>query len=444
MFSKFKYLSGSLAAGSSRVIQIMTTLALIPFLVKSLGTQQFAIWMAAGSLMQALAFMDFGIGSALVNRIAGIKHDQLGQPERQSVTNAALLTCIIAGISVVIITVVHLSICALNPQQVSMDLGREEVLFLTSLSLALTLPFFLVFRLRLALSENIVNSVWDAIASLSIFGVIWILLHYSHPLITSVLALGWIPLLVLALNGLALFRRHPVLIPTLKLINRGEMKRLLRSGNSFFFLAIVSAASFSFDSVAALYLLDGTNAAEFIFAQRIAISIQNLLVLSLMPFWPHFHAAVEAGNHSRAFKVMGTAFGLALGCALPPALLILWYGGSISQIWTQGAITLSPAVCVGIATWFPCFAFAAVIGVLMNTPRLVKMQLQLRTACLVICTVGKVGLVQLWGPSGPFWGNIIGFNLTLIVPGIIILSRYFVASAERQDMVFTVVSTNEA
>ena len=423
-------LSGSLAAGSARVVQMATTFALIPFLVKSLGTQGFATYIAASSLVSAVMFLDFGIGSSLVNKIAGTG-GQLSQSERRSVTNAILVLSVIASVLALAIVTAYFGIYASNQHRVGVDFDREKALFLTCLSLALMPPLLLVPRLRLALSEVAIHSLWEMTASILIFVTIWTVIHRNQPLIPSVLSFCFIPYPILILNGLSLFRRHPVLIPAIRLIDLAEMKWLVRSGISFFLLAALSAACFSFDSVLAVYLLDGTSAAEFGLAQRLALGMQTLITLSLAPFWPRFHAALEEGDRSRAISVLQTAFGLAVCCALLVSTLILFFGEYAAKIWTRGTIALSPAVCAGLAAWLPIFALAAVMGALMNIPMLVKIQLRLMFACTITCVVGKIVFAHLWGPSGLFWGNIAGFSLAMIMPGAIILSRHLFVTKAR-------------
>ena len=243
-----------------------------------------------------------------------------------------------------------------------------------------------------------------------------------------------IPFLILILNGLSLFRRHPVLIPAVKLIDPDEMKRLVRSGISFFLLAALSTACFWFNSVLAVYLLDGASAAEFGLAQRLALGMQTLITLTLAPFWPQFHAAVEEGDRSRAVGVLRTAFGLAVCCSIPVSVLVLFLGGYATRIWTRGVIALSPAVCAGLAAWLPIFALAAVMGALMSIPMLVRLQLRLMFACAIACVAGKVALARLWGPSGLFWGNIAGFSLVIIVPGAVVLSRHLLLAGAFGDL----------
>ena len=185
---KFMHLSGSLAAGSARLVQMATTLALIPFLVKSLGAQEFATWVAASSLMSATTFLDFGIGSSLVNKIAGAGRSKLGRPERQSVTNAALVLSAAACALTLAIATAYFGIYAPNQHRIGADFDREKALFLTCLTLALMPPLSLVPRLRLALSEVAIHSLWDMAASILTFVAIWTAIHRSQPLIPSVLS----------------------------------------------------------------------------------------------------------------------------------------------------------------------------------------------------------------------------------------------------------------
>src|SRR4051794_23705031 len=58
------------AYGASRVVQLLGSLALVPVLLRSLGHEQFALWMAITSLFAATSFVDLGLGGVLVNRLS--------------------------------------------------------------------------------------------------------------------------------------------------------------------------------------------------------------------------------------------------------------------------------------------------------------------------------------------------------------------------------------
>jgi hypothetical protein len=199
---------------------------------------------------------------------------------------------------------------------------------------------------------------------------------------------------------------------------------MVRGGARFFVLNALLAASFSFDSVLAVHLLSADQAAEFGVVQRVAMGMQTLLTLSLIPFWPRFLTALQRGQKVVAIQTLKVAIFWAMSLSLPISILVLTCGSYVIGLWTGGVILISGAVAFAAAIWIPLSALAAVAGTLMNIPALIAVQIRLLFSSVIVCFAAKVLLSGWLGSAGLFWGNILGSTIIMVIPAFFIIYRF--------------------
>ncbi len=414
-------LFGAATALAARLIQMGSTLALVPILLSHLGSEQFAVWLAASSLMGAFAFIDLGIGSNLVNHIAVSKGASASA--RAYLSNAFVALTLFSVASATVVCLTFVSSETDNSFIHFRGAGTWGAFFVTCLTLCIVAPLSLIWKIRLGLNETAVQSLWDAFASLGTFCAIIVSLWFNAGIVAMVALSCAVPLLVHCLNGAQLFRRYPDLKPSLSLASAGKMAMVLKSGAPFLLVNAISAISFSFDSVLALHLLDAEQAARFGVAQKMAIAVQTLLTIGLTPFWPQFRAATADQNARSACGILISAFSLALLIAGSVSTVIVLFGDDVTRLWTSGAISLPNDLIVGVAIWIPVFAVNAVLTSLMSVPSLLPVQVKLASLSGVCCLVAKVALAGAWGGAGLFWGNSFGLCAFLILPAFFVIAR---------------------
>jgi glycosyltransferase involved in cell wall biosynthesis/O-antigen/teichoic acid export membrane protein len=414
-------LFGAATALAARLIQMGSTLALVPILLSRLGSEQFAVWLAASSLMGAFSFIDLGIGSYLVNHIAVSKG--ASSSVRTYVSNAFVALTLFSAASATVVCLTFFSSETDNGLIHFRGVGTWGAFFLTCLTLCIVSPLSLIWKIRLGLGETAIESLWAAFASLATFCAIIVSLQFNAGIVAVVASFCAVPLLVHCLNAAQLFRRHPDLKPSLSLASAGKLATVLRSGAPFLLVNAISAISFSFDSVLALHLLDAEQAARFGVAQKMAIAVQTLLTIGLTPFWPQFRAATAEQNARSASRILISALSLALLIAGSVSTMIVLFGEDVTRLWTRAAISLPNDLIVGVAVWIPVFAVSAVLTSLMSVPSLLPVQVKLASLSGICCFVGKVALANAWGGPGLFWGNSFGLCAFLILPAFFVIAR---------------------
>ncbi|WP_143109119.1 oligosaccharide flippase family protein [Bradyrhizobium sp. Rc3b] len=414
-------LFGAAAGLAARVIQMGSTLALVPILLSHLGSEQFAVWLAASSLMGAFSFIDLGIGSGLVNHIAVSKGAY--NTARTYLSNALVALTLFSVVSTTVVCLTFFSNRTGSSFVHVQGTGAWEAFFMTCLTLCIVSPLSLVWKTRLGLGETAIQSIWDAFASLATFCAIVVSLQFNAGIVAVVASFCAVPLVVHCLNGTLLLRRRPDLKPRLSLASAGKLATVLKSGAPFLLVNAINAISFSFDSVLALHLLDAEQAARFGVAQKMAIAVQTLLSIGLTPFWPQFRAATAEQNARGACGLLVSAFSLALLIAGSVSTVTLLFGDDVTRFWTRGRISLPNDLIIGVAIWIPVFAVNAVLTSLMSVPSLLPMQLKLASLSGISCFVAKVALAKTLGGVGLFWGNSFGLCAFFIVPASFVIAR---------------------
>jgi O-antigen/teichoic acid export membrane protein len=414
-------LFGAATALGARFIQMGTTLILVPILLNHLGPAQFAVWLAASSLMGAYSFIDLGIGSYLVNHISASR--EASATARIYISNAFLALTLFSAVSTILVCLAFFSSKA-NPSVLNFqESGTWEAFFLTCVALCAVAPLSLIWKIRLSLGETAIQSVWDAFASLALFCAILIGLWFNAGLIAAVASFCVVPLVVHFLNSIQLFRKYSDLRPSLTLTSARQVVAILKSGAPFLLVNAISSISFSFDSVLALHLLPTEQAAQFGIAQRVALAVQTLLTLAVTPFWPHFRVATAGYKARNASGILLSALALALLISLSVSIALVFFGDDLIRFWTRAAISLPHHLIISLAIWIPAFAVGAVLTSLLSIPSLLPVQMKLASLSGVCCFIAKIALAKIWGGPGLFWGNCFGLCVFLIVPGFFVLVR---------------------
>jgi len=405
------------ASLAARMIQLGSTLLIIPVLSNYLGAEHFAIWLAASALMDAFGFLDLGIGSHLVNQIAASR-DTAAQASAG--VSSAFTVLVLFSITA---TVVVSGAFLFGAFQFS-DADSSRAFFLSAITLCLLSPLSLVWRIRLGLAGMATQSLWDVMSALTTFCAILLCVWFQTGLLPAVAAFCVTPLVVNLLSARQLFRSHPDISPRFVLAGaRSEMLATLRAGAPFLLQNAVRITSFSFDAILAFNFLPARQAVEFSVLQKMANAVQTATAIAVNPFWPHFRTVTSEGNRRTAAAAIASTVSAALTLSLPVSLILYFFGDSLISLWTRGTIAAPPDLIFGLVVWIPVFGIGAAVTSLMSIPSLVKLQVKLGIVTGLACLAAKLFLGQLWGGVGFFYGNTLGLCALLIIPGFIAVSH---------------------
>jgi O-antigen/teichoic acid export membrane protein len=418
--ARLKPFTTSLIGACARVAQMAASLALVPLLINYLDPEQFAIWLAATSLMAFSRFLDLGMGSHLVNQIAS-NHSAQSQPQLGKHISSAFfgLSCI--GSLVAIMLLLTYSYLPwgrlLGYSSASGDQPLSSVLFPILLSLCATAPLSIIGKIRLGLRESHIHHLWEGATYASTFGAVSLGIFFHAKLDTLLIIYCSIPILILIFNYIALVAKHGSwLAPNIRVFDYSVLSDLLKNGRLFFLDGMFITLCFSVDSLIAFHLLEIHAAAEFGLGQKLALAAQHIISIMLVPFWPVYQNARSSGNIEAGRRAVLQAIALALVLALPASTIIMTSGGGLVSIWTNGAMMMSQDVSIALGAWVPVYALGTALNSVMYTPSVIGIQIKISAASGLATLIIKTTLAMWFGAAGIIWGNAIGYCFFALLP----------------------------
>ncbi|MGB6631701.1 MAG: oligosaccharide flippase family protein, partial [Terriglobales bacterium] len=278
-----------------RLIQVGSTLVVMPLLLRALGPAKFGIWGAAASLAWLSGLVDIGTGTALVTLVARSSAFDRAEKARRHIAGALSIGSGLAALMLVA------AFAASIHGEIQ---GRSGPYLIAALGLAVNLPLNSGNNVWMALQKGYVSSTWELVQTLlTTAGLVGaaLLTRDVRVYVTVVYAS-----LVLANSGslIHLFLRHPELRPRGLFMSWPAMREVAGQGILYFVLALTGSLCFMLDNVLALGLLGPEASASMTIALRICITAAGALVVMSQPLWPAFADAAEKADRRWILKAL--------------------------------------------------------------------------------------------------------------------------------------------
>ncbi len=379
-----------------RMVQVGSTLVVMPLLLHVLGPEKFGVWGAIASLSWLSGMVDLGTGTALVTLVARSSGIERFDQARRHIAGALGIGSGLAALALLAVAAVSL----LSGVQ-----GRLGPYLIAAVGLALNLPLSSGNNLWMALQEGYVSSSWELVQTLlGTGGLIWASWFTTDVRVyVAVIYLA----LVLANAGslIHLFVRHSELRPEGILVSWTAMREVAGQGVLYFILAVTGSLSYLLDNVLALSLLGPEASARMTIAIRICFSSVSALGVMAMPLWPAFAEAGERGDRKwiRKTFIRGTAF--LAGLALAGSSLLLIFGERLLRLWLHTNLGISEGVLWAISAWIIVMALFRVPGLLLNGLAILRYQIVIAAIFTSVALGLKFVLAPRFGVSGILWST---------------------------------------
>jgi O-antigen/teichoic acid export membrane protein len=145
-----------------RLVQVGSTLVLIPLLLRVLGPAKFGVWGAAASLAWLSGLVDIGTGTALVTLVARSSALDRADQARRHIAGAlgigsglAALMCLAAFVATILVVTIN-----------STAQGSAGPYLIAAIGLALNLPLNAGNNVWMALQKGYVSGFWELVQTL--------------------------------------------------------------------------------------------------------------------------------------------------------------------------------------------------------------------------------------------------------------------------------------
>jgi O-antigen/teichoic acid export membrane protein len=392
-----------------RLVQVGSTLVVMPLLLRVLGPAEFGIWGAAASLAWLSGLVDIGTGTALVTLVARSIAIESAERARRHVSGALSIG---SGLACLML------LAAFIASTIGGTNGKVGVYFIAAIGLAVNVPLNTGNNVWMALQKGYVSGSWELVQTLlTTTGlIVAALLTRDVRVFVAVVYLG----LVLANAGslVHLFWRHPELRPEGLSLSWREIREVASQGVLYFVLAFVGGLSFLLDNVLALSLLGAEASARMTIALRICITAVGALVVLSQPLWPAFADAAEKADRKWIRKALVRGSALLAGLTVAGSALLLVFGERLLRLWLRTDLGIGAGLLWAISAWVLAQALVRIPNLLLNGLAILRFQIAACSIGTAIAIGLKFALAPYFGVSGILWSTTLVAFL-LVIPAFI-------------------------
>jgi O-antigen/teichoic acid export membrane protein len=379
-----------------RVVQVGSTLIIVPLLLRVLGPAKFGVWGAVASLAWLSSLVDIGTGTALVTLIACSSALEGSDQARRQVGGALGIGFSLAGLTLVVVALIAMI------AGVGSSLG---IYLIAAVGLALNLPLNTGNNIWMALQKGYVSSSWELAQTLLTTGGL-IATSYFTTDVRAFIAVVYAGLVLANAGSLIhLLGSHEELRPGWKWVSWAAMREVAGHGIMYFILALTGGLSFLLDNVLALAWLGAEASARMTIAMRICVTAVGALVVMSQPLWPAFAEAGEHGDRRWIRRALLRGSGFLFGLTIVGSALLLVFGGTFLRWWLHTDLGIGQGLLFAIAAWVAAQALIRVPNLLLNGLSILRYQIAVSAIGTSLAFGLKFVLARYFGVSGILWGT---------------------------------------
>jgi len=415
-----------------RLVQVGSTLVLMPLLLRALGPAKFGVWGAVASLAWLSGLVDMGTGTALVTLVARSSAGERAEQARRHIAGALAIGSGLAGLILLAAFVASIFAGTINGMgtgtAIGIVRGSAGPYLIAAIGLAINLPLNSGNNVWMALQKGYVSSFWELMQTLlTTAGLVGATFFTRDPRVY--VALVYLGLIVANLGSLVhLFLCYPDLRPRGLWMSWGAMREVAGQGVLYFILALTGGLSFMLDNVLALALLGPEASARMTIVMRLCIAAVGALAVMSQPLWPAFADAAQRADRKWILKTLFQSSALLVGLTLAGSALLLIYGERLLHWWLRTNLGITSGLLWAIAAWVVSQAMFRVPNLLLNGLSILRFQIAIFSAATASALVLKFVLAPRFGVAGILWGTTIVIFLIAIPASLWRIGRWAATS----------------
>jgi O-antigen/teichoic acid export membrane protein len=392
-----------------RLVQVGSTLVVMPLLLRVLGPAKFGIWGAAASLAWLSGLVDIGTGTALVTLVARSSALDRAEQARRHIAGALSMGSGLAGLMLVAAFVASINGAAQ---------GRTAPYLIAVIGLAVNLPLNAGNNVWMALQKGYYSGFWELVQTLLTTAGLIAAAALTRDVRVFV-AVVYVGLVLANIGSLVhLFWWHPELRPEGLWFSWPVMREVAGHGVLYFILALTGGLSFLLDNVLALGLLGPEASARMTIALRICVTAIGGLAVMSQPLWPAFADAAEKADRKWILKALLRGSALLVGLTLAGSSLLLIFGERLLRWWLHTNLGIGSGLLWAISAWALAQALVRIPILLLNGLSILRYQIAVFSAATLLAFALKFALAPYLGVAGILWGTTIVVFLIVIPASI--------------------------
>jgi len=394
--------TSTVANVGSKGLSLLVLYVSVPLTISYLGPARFGVWMTLASLISFLGFLDFGIGSSLLNEVA--HHGAWEDRERlkQVITHGLLLLTLIGVVLGVVLysSARYLPLQALFDSKANIDkVELRNAGQALALMIGLSLPLVGIQRVFAGLQRAFFYHIMFGIGSLISLGLLVMLSHRHAPIDELLLATFGVQLL--ATTPLLGVLAHRGLIGGFEGIAfEYDARALLGQGGLFFILAVGGAIAWDSDFIILSKTVGAAAVAVYAVAVRMFQLVELPLQMANQPLWSAYADAKVCGS-SRFLRVtLFRAFTGTLAVGTVGVALLVLLRNPILRVWIHKSVAIPLGLAVVMAIWTVVRASGNSFAMYLNGVRVVRPQVMVVIVFCIFALPLKVWAAERYSAVG--------------------------------------------
>ena len=419
----------TMASVASKALTLLVLFISVPLTISYLGPHRFGVWMTLASLIGFLGFLDFGIGSSLVNEVAHYKLKESRERLTRLITHALLLLAtmglMIAGLLIAAARTADLEWLFNATGHIDPSELRASA-YVLAILIGASLPIVGLQRIFLGLQRGFIYYLLAALGSLTSLSLLY---YFSQ-------REAGIPVLLLATYGMDLVATLPLLgiLAARKLVGRFDLsecwsdsKALMSHGSFYFILSIGGAAAWNSDFI----IITSVNGAAALAAYAVSVRLFQLVETPLQmintPLWSAYADAKVHGNSLFIRQTLKRSFWLSFAAATVGCGLVAVLHEFIIRAWIREAVVLPWTLVATMAVWCIVRATGNAFGMYLNGMRIVLPQVvAVATFCILALPLKIYGAYHL-GALGVVFASLVGYFACAAIPYLTVFRKQWLA-----------------
>jgi O-antigen/teichoic acid export membrane protein len=417
----------SLAAIVMRAGTALGAVAIVPVLVRLLGSEAFGIWFTITSATAAVGFADLGISNGLVTLIAAAR--ARGDDDAvASYVSSAFFTLALLGMALFgafLLVSPHVDWAGLLNATGEHRSSVRPALIALAAAICVSMPLGVAQRVHMAYQEGFLSSVYAGLGVLVGLALALVAAMADAGLVVVVAATLAGPALVSLVNFAVLFgRRRPGLLPRLSSATAAAARRVVRSGGLFLVLGLAVAVGYESDLLVLSRVLGPEAVAAYAAPMRLFALMPMIAGYLITPLWPAYGDALARGDVGWARTTFRRSVMVAAVLNVPAALFLVAVGRPLVERLVPG-VSPSLPLLLTLGAWAVLSTVNIPFAMFLNGAHVVRLQLG---CALLMATTNlplSIVLARRIGITGPILATVVTTSAFVLLPVGVYLRRYF-------------------
>jgi O-antigen/teichoic acid export membrane protein len=384
----------------SRVVNLGSTLIIIPLALRGLGDHDYGVLAVVMSTVTLFAYSDLGLGLAVVNKVASAKDAESLRAAQEAISNVWRFLVRASGAILLVGLVAVALVRASFPESSKFPTAAWCALIVC---ISVGLAPGLTQRILFGLERNFEANLWNTSGRVGSVLAVYLAYELRAPLFWYVIAVVGLPAAVGWVSTIKLWRANVELRPVNSMVSWIRLRGYMTDGTKFLFLQLCVFFETGIDNILIGLLQDAQAVARYDLLARLFVYVPALISMLAFPLWPAINNAKASGDTEWARNVLRTsAFGVAL-IALTSSSVILYFHVEFLRLWTAAEYTPNYTLAFPLAIFAVLTSLGTLQGMAMSGLGLISEQVRVLAVFLVVLIPMKILALSISGQALMVW-----------------------------------------